>query len=936
MKITIPALLILCLSTVTVFAQNTYSIKGSVADTASNSKLTNATVSVLNAKDSILQKFTRVKDGNFEVSNLKKGKLILLVTYPGYADYVDRFTLDSAHTTHDFGHIKMILKTQLLAEVIIKAKAAAVKIKGDTTEFNAAAFTVQPNAKVEDLLKELPGIQVDKDGKITAQGQTVSKVLVDGEEFFGDDPTLVTKNLRADMVDKVQLYDKKSDQATFTGIDDGVKNKTLNIKLKEDKKNGYFGKIDAEGGTDKYYQEQLMFNRFKGKQKFSVYGTIGNTGKTGLGWGDNSKYGGTETEVGDGGGIYFYGGGSDDGLDSFNGQYNGQGIPLARTGGAHYDTKWNNDKETINTNYKVGSLNVDGTRNTQTQNNLPGANDQPGIILGSNSDQKFHDHMFRQKLDATYRLKIDTSSNLKIAVDGTTKSFITNNDYNSTSLRNDTLLNKSTRGVTNNGDQKIFNANVFYNKKFKKVGRSFSVNFNEAYNQNKTNGFLKSEIDFYGKKGAIDSVQNIDQYKTGLSESNIINTNFTYSEPFTKALALVVNYGLNINNGQSDTRSFDKDASGNYTIQDNTLSNNFKLNQLSNQFGAIFNYKKKKTIINFGSKVSTVNFKQINEFTNNTFTRNFVNWFPQASFQYKFSQQQSLRIDYNGNTSQPTIDQIQPVRVNTDPLNITLGNPDLKPSFTNRVSVNYNSYKIISSQYIWVGGSYSRTINPIVSNVTTDAVTGASTYQAANLKGHQTSNMYFYGGFDQKIPKIDVNAGLNLNMNGSSYFAQTNTQLNQTKSYTYSASLRLSKYKQKKYDFWGGAGPTYTVNSQSLQTQVNNNGRGFNAYAGFNIYLPFKFQVSTDGNYQYNAATQSFSEDFRRTTLNSSITKSFMKDESLKLSLSGNDLLNQNVGYNRTGSANLLTQERYTAIKRYFMLSLVWDFNHMGGGTPKK
>jgi hypothetical protein len=738
MKITIPALLILCLSTVTVFAQNTYSIKGSVADTASNSKLTNATVSVLNAKDSILQKFTRVKDGNFEVSNLKKGKLILLVTYPGYADYVDRFTLDSAHTTHDFGHIKMILKTQLLAEVIIKAKAAAVKIKGDTTEFNAAAFTVQPNAKVEDLLKELPGIQVDKDGKITAQGQTVSKVLVDGEEFFGDDPTLVTKNLRADMVDKVQLYDKKSDQATFTGIDDGVKNKTLNIKLKEDKKNGYFGKIDAEGGTDKYYQEQLMFNRFQGKQKFSVYGTIGNTGKTGLGWQDNSKYGGTGLEFGDGGDIYFYGGGGDDGLDSFNGQYNGQGIPLARSGGVHYDTKWNSDKESINTNFKIGSLNVDGTRNTQTQNNLPGVNNQPGIILNNNSDQTFHDHIFRQKLDATYQLKIDTSSNLKVSVDGTTKSTVTDNHYNTTSLRNDTLLNKNTRDVTNNGDQKIFNANVFYNKRFKKVGRSFSVNITEAYNQNKTNGFLKSETEFFGKQAG---TQKIDQYKTGLSEGSILNTNLTYSEPFTKTLALVVNYGININNGRSDRRSFDKDASGKYTLLNDTLSNNFKLNQLSNQFGAIFNYKKKKTIINFGSKVSTVNFKQIDEFTNNTLTRNFVNWYPQASFQYKFSQQQSLRINYNGNTTQPTIDQIQSVRVNTDPLNITLGNPDLRPSFTNRISVNYNSYKIISNQYIWVGGSYSRTINPIVRNVSTDDLTGVSTYQSSNLKGHQTSNI---------------------------------------------------------------------------------------------------------------------------------------------------------------------------------------------------
>src|SRR6201991_2353534 len=271
MKITITEIIILCLNTASVLAQNNYSIKGTVADTASNSKLTNTTISVLNAKDSILQKFTRVRDGNFALNNLKKGKLILLVTYPGYADYVDRFTLDSAHTTHDFGNIKMILKTKLLAEVIVKAKAAAVKIKGDTTEFDAKAFKVQPNAKVEDLLKQFPGIQVDKDGKITAQGQTVPKVLVDGEEFFGDDPTLVTKNLRADMVDKVQLYDKKSDQATFTGIDDGQKTKTINIQLKADKKNGYFGKAEAGGGSEGYYQGSLLYNRFKGKSKFSAY-----------------------------------------------------------------------------------------------------------------------------------------------------------------------------------------------------------------------------------------------------------------------------------------------------------------------------------------------------------------------------------------------------------------------------------------------------------------------------------------------------------------------------------------------------------------------------------------------------------------------------------------------------------------------------------------
>ena len=396
MKSTILLSLILFLFSASAFAQNKYSVKGAVSDSVEHVKLRNTSVSVLNAKDSTLVSFTRAaEDGSFAINGLSTGKFIILMSYPDYADYVDHFTLDSVKQNFDFGNIHLLLKSRLLHEVIIKGTAAEIKIKGDTTEFNAAAYKIQPTAKVEDLLEQLPGIQVDKDGKITAQGQQVNKVLVDGEEFFGDDPTLVTKNIRADMVDKVQLYDKKSDQAAFTGIDDGKKEKTLNIKLKEDKKNGMFGRAEVGDGTENIYQAQLLFNAFKAKQKLSVYGTLGNNGKTGLGWEDNQKYGtGNNIQSDDSGSIFFFGGNGDD-LDSFNGQYNGQGLPIARTGGVHYDTKWNSDKESLNTNYKIGSLTVDGTNANITQNNLP------DTVLVDNSTQKFHNYMFRQKLDVT-------------------------------------------------------------------------------------------------------------------------------------------------------------------------------------------------------------------------------------------------------------------------------------------------------------------------------------------------------------------------------------------------------------------------------------------------------------------------------------------------------------------------------------------------------
>lgn len=246
-------------------AQNSR-VLGIVRDSTDNIMINNASISVLQAKDSVLIKFTRANtEGKFNIENLKGGDYLLLITYPDYADYIEKFSL-KPNEIKDFKNKNLLLKSRLLQEVIFKGEAVKVRVKGNTTEFDAKTFKIEPNAKVEDLLKQLPGITIDKDGKITAQGQTVTKVLVDGEEFFGDDPTLVTKNIRSDMVDKVQLYDDKSANAKFTGIDEGVKNKTINLKLKEDKKKGLFGKIDAGGGNNDSYSTQGLLNFFNNKE----------------------------------------------------------------------------------------------------------------------------------------------------------------------------------------------------------------------------------------------------------------------------------------------------------------------------------------------------------------------------------------------------------------------------------------------------------------------------------------------------------------------------------------------------------------------------------------------------------------------------------------------------------------------------------------------
>jgi len=935
MKFTFLLLFFICLSTISAFAQNNYSVKGVATDSVEHVKLYNTSISVLNAKDSTLVNFTRAgEDGTFTIKNLHKGKFILLVVYPDYADYVENFSLDSANQVHNFGDLNMNLKSRILKEVLIKGTAAQIKIKGDTTEYNAAAFKIQPNAKVEDLLKQFPGFQVDKDGKITAHGETITKVLVDGEEFFGDDPTLVTKNLRADMVDKVQLYDKKSDQAAFTGIDDGQKTKTLNIKLKEDKKNGFFGKAEGGVGTDDYYTSELLFNRFKGKQKLSFFGIMGNDGKIGLGWQDSQKYGtSNNVQFGDDGGIYIFSSGADD-LDSFNGTYNGQGIPTAKTAGVHYDDKWDKDNQSVNTNFKIGSLAVDGTNNTLSQNDIPGS-----LPINSNTNQNYHNYISREKLDITYQIKLDTMQTLKFSVDGTNKHSQTISHYfQKQTLGIDSTITQDTRNITNTVDGKIFDASVLYTKKFKKKGRTFSLNVSEAYNDSQADGFLKSDLTTYTTSGKKDSV--VDQKKVNDIKSSIFNTNMTYTEPLSKYFSVIFNYGIIVNNSSANRKSFNQSAPGVYNVLDSLYSNDFQLNQLSNQEGAVINYKKGSTIFNFGTKVSEVNFKQINEYTGEIFQRNFINWNPQALLQHKFSQYSSLYVNYSGNTTQPTVDQIQPILVNTDPLNQTIGNPLLTPSFTNRLYLYYNSYKVISDKSVWINGGYTFTTNPIIASSVTDTDRTSTTYGKTttrfvnvNRVPHTFNANINYG---RKLPGTELNIGLSLGANGSKSYSMSNDELNAIILNTYRVSLRLSKYVQKKYDFNLSFGPTYTVGGSSLLPNLNNNGHGYTGDGGFTIYLPLKFQISSDADYQYNSKTETFNQDFSRVLLNASISKTFFKGDDLKISIKGNDLLNQNAGFNRSVNGNLTSESTYTTIRRYFMLTVSWDFNKVGGSAAKK
>ncbi|HEY5392132.1 MAG TPA: carboxypeptidase regulatory-like domain-containing protein, partial [Hanamia sp.] len=386
----------------------TSTIKGSLADSSNNEKPENAVIAILRQQDSTLVKYVRSdKSGKFSINNLDSGKYEVLITYPKYGDFVDHIELKQNENL-DLKTIFLTEKAKLLQEIVVKQ--AAMRLKGDTTEYNADSYEVKPNATVEDLLKQLPGIQVDKDGKITAQGQQVQKVLVDGDEFFSDDPTIATRNLRADAVSKVQVFDKKSDQAEFSGIDDGNTTKTLNLKLKDNAKHGYFGKLSA-GALDKYYNGQALINAFKGKRKIAAFAIAGNTSNTGLDWQTSQNYGfdNNNVTVMEGGGIMISGSSSDD-LGS--GSYYGEGLPESIKGGLHFSNKWDDDKYNMGGNYVFNKLNLHSSGNTYTQNILADS------VYYDRSSQDNHSNKIRHSLAGTAEIQLDSSSSVKITANG--------------------------------------------------------------------------------------------------------------------------------------------------------------------------------------------------------------------------------------------------------------------------------------------------------------------------------------------------------------------------------------------------------------------------------------------------------------------------------------------------------------------------------------
>lgn len=894
-------------------------VSGRITDSTENKNLQHAVVSLLRISDTTLAGFTRADAaGKFSLHVPDTGKYIILVSYPKFADYMEKVEVRGST---QIAPIFLTPTSRILEEVVIRT-GTAIRIKGDTTEFTADSFQVKEGATVEELLKKLPGFTVNSKGEIVAQGKRVDKVLVDGEEFFGDDPTMATQNISAKAVDKVQVFDTKTEQQNLTGMTSGTEGKTVNIKLKEDSKKGAFGKYHVGTDFNDFIDAKAMYNNFVGKKKVSVYGTRTNTNAGSLNWEDRQKLGiENDMEYDELSGYYFSFGGSDDFSD-----WNLRGLPDAYTTGALFSNKWNADKQNLNVSYRYNNLGTTNEGSTYIQNIRP---------TGANYTNRFtsKDALNQQHaINAKYEWKIDSLASIRIASTNTVKTSHTIGEDETEMLGDayDTLYtsfryydNKTKRYQTDN--------QLTYKQMFSKKNRLWQTVLRYGITDDLNSGFNDTRIRFF-QNGMFDRDSLVDQMKTFDGRSTTIGMKTTFSEPLTDKWSLIVEYAYNRNNSISNRNTFDKGLNGKYEDLVLDFSNNFGLDAFSHSGNTILRFMDKKFRLGFGLGLSDVKLR-LNNIDDALISKyHFRNFTPQAQFNYQHKTQTQLGFNYRGTTRQPTINQLQPLRDNTDPLNEYKGNPDLKVGFNHSFSVNYNQYKVLKQMYSYFYFGYNITENAITQNNTFDN-DGKRTFFPVNVNGNK--NWFMGANLEKGASDKTMGFGFFLNGNGGRYISFVDNEKITTEHANATLGLNFRFMKPDKYSFTIGPSVGYSSSVSKSNSRWENNYFTYGGRADMDIDLPGKFEILSNLHADLRQKLEVFSTNTNLVIWNATISKKIFKKDTGKISLVANDILNDNKGFNRTINNTQITDDRFQRVSRYFLLRFEWSFNKMAGGDSK-
>ncbi len=921
-------------------AQNA-SVKGKLIDGDSSFTLPRGSVKISPLSDSTKATVSLTDSaGEFQFNNLLAGEYRLTFTYTGY-DLSDRKITLTSDTTVDLAEVLLFRKLKTLGNVTVIGKTPPARQKGDTTELNASAYKVNPDATTEDLLKKAPGITVEN-GVVTAQGEEVKKVTIDGRQFFGDDATAALKNLPAEVVDKIQVFDRMSDQAQLTGFDDGNAVKSINIVTKANMRNGQFGRIYAGYGTNERYAAGGSVNIFSGNRRINLVGLFNNvnqqnfSGEDLLGISGAANSGrGNQGNRGGGGGGGFRGGGNQN-----NFQVGPQpGIARTNAVGVNFSDLLLNRKLELTGSYFYNDSRTSTKSTTSRELFLPGGSSQ---FYNENRTSVADNSNHRVNMRLEY--KIDSNNTLIIAPNFSLQDNKSVNLQAGTNrTENGTIINSTSNTRRSNLDAYNFRNELTYRHGFAKRGRALTFSFNSGTNQRNSDVILDA-ITGFADTADILILDTVRQLTTNLTKGYNLSPSVSWSEPLGKGqVQFNYNYQFNSSSADQENNFFDK-VTGKYADFDTTLSNlfnntvkasiagiSYRIGNQANQFSAGVNYQ--GTNLNSDQRFPTLA----------TVDKNFNNFLPNLQYRRNFGKQANLRIMYRSSVNAPSVNQLQNVINNTNPLFITTGNPFLEQAYTHFLTARYNITNTIKGTSFF-GGVFLQQMNDYITNATYIATKDSAISKAVLLKkGAQLSRPVNLDGYKSARGFITYGIAIkpiksNLNFNAGVNYVRTpgiiNTVANFSNNYQYNAGITLSSNISEYIDFNINYSANFSRVVNTIQPQLNNKYYYHNTGMRINLLTKSGWFILNDvTNQLYSGLADGFNQSFW--LWNASAGKKFLKNKRGELKVSVFDLLNQNQSIARNVTDSYIEDVQTDVLQQYFMFTFTYTLRNFGQAASR-
>ena len=893
-------------------------------------ELVSAKILTTEANTVVLQESLSNEKGEVIFPSVATGKYTLQLSYIGYETYIEVFKMPNKAL--DLGVVKLFISSILTEEVKVTAKQVRVEMKGDTVQFNADAYKVNPDANAEDLIRKMPGIEVEN-GAVKAQGENVRRVLIDGKEFFGNDPSLALKNLPAEIISKIEVFDRQSDQSQFSGFEDGNSEKTINIVTRNSKSNGEFGKAYLGYGLENRYTTGGNINYFSGDKRLSIIGLSNNVNQQNfasedllgaLGSSNSSRRGGGGSRGGTGRRP-----GSSSSADPSNFLVNNQGgISSTNAIGLNFIDKWG-EKVEISSSYffnQTGSISIDTLeRISFIDANTQQFYDESGQVNTDNFNHRINNR-FEFKMNEKNTLVF--TPNLSFQGNNKTESFDGITELSTNALLNSLVSNYSTKGWSYN-----LRANLSYRHRFAKRGRTFSVGVGANTRTNETEGELESENQTFIPRPRRNIIDQINKNQT---ISNGYTIQLDFSEPVGIYGQLRLSYKGNFNQNEADRRTFDfNEKTKAYDSLNSFLSNSFLNSYTTHATGVSYRYSQRQKLsfsINLDLQHASLKSDQV--FPENLIVnRSFTNFLPFAYLSYRFSPTKSLRLFYRSSTNAPSITQLQNVVNNSNPLQLRAGNPSLEQEFSNVFTLRYNSTntKKASSLFAYLNGSL--TTNNISNGLFT-ALSDTLFREVRLAKGSQLTLPINYGtsynissfltyGFPFALIKS------NINLNSGISYNQTPTLLNGNENIAYNLALKsgmvVGSNISENVDFTISYNGAYNIIHNTLSYEQSNF-YSQNVSLKLNILSQKGLFFNTEGINTLFSGLDEFDQQF--TLLNMSIGQKFFKNQQGEIKFTAFDLLNQNTSVNRQVTEAYIEDSRSLVLNRYYLLTFTYSIRN--------